>query len=196
MYDEKGEKTWETELDIYGKVRTFAGRSLSDCPFRYQGQYEDIETGLYYNRFRYYSPDEGMYLSKDPIGLAGNNPTLYGYVKDVNSWVDVFGLEEILTSGTVYRGGSGTLNNLTPAFPKDASSGLSTFIEKPASGKFQTIDIAKLQGTGLEAVKDGENHVSIRPIDDPDKQKLTEWAKTKGTEVEHEFSKAVKNACH
>jgi hypothetical protein len=26
------------------------------CPFRYQGQYEDAETGLYYNRFRYYSP--------------------------------------------------------------------------------------------------------------------------------------------
>jgi hypothetical protein len=34
-----------------------------------------------------------MYLSKDPIGLAGNNPTLYGYVKDVNSWVDQFGLD-------------------------------------------------------------------------------------------------------
>jgi RHS repeat-associated protein len=66
---------------------------LSDCPFRYQGQYEDAETGLYYNRFRYYSPEEGMYLSQDPIGLAGNNPTLYGYVKDVNSWVDVFGLD-------------------------------------------------------------------------------------------------------
>jgi RHS repeat-associated protein len=74
-------------------VRTFAGRSLSDCPFRYQGQYEDSETGLYYNRFRYYSPEEGMYLSKDPIGLAGNNPTLYGYVKDVNSWIDEFGLD-------------------------------------------------------------------------------------------------------
>jgi RHS repeat-associated protein len=93
MYDEKGQAVWETHLDIYGKVRTFAGRSLSDCPFRYQGQYEDSETGLYYNRFRYYSPEEGMYLSQDPIGLAGNNPTLYGYVKDVNSWVDVFGLD-------------------------------------------------------------------------------------------------------
>jgi RHS repeat-associated protein len=92
MYDEKGQLVWETHLDIYGKVRTFAGRSLSDCPFRYQGQYEDAETGLYYNRFRYYSPEEGMYLSKDPIGLAGNNPTLYGYVKDVNSWVDILGL--------------------------------------------------------------------------------------------------------
>jgi RHS repeat-associated protein len=93
MYDEKGEKTWEMELDIYGKVHTFAGRSLSDCPFRWQGQYEDSETGLYYNRFRYYSPDEGMYLSQDPIGLAGNNPTLYGYVHDPNSWVDVLGLK-------------------------------------------------------------------------------------------------------
>lgn len=43
--------------------------------------------------FRYYSPDEGIYISQDPIRLAGNNPTLYGYVKDVNSWVDVFGLD-------------------------------------------------------------------------------------------------------
>jgi RHS repeat-associated protein len=98
MYDEKGQVVWETHLDIYGKVRTFAGRSLSDCPFRYQGQYEDAETGLYYNRFRYYSPEEGTYLSQDPIGLAGNNPTLYGYVSDTNSWLDIFGLI------IVYRG--------------------------------------------------------------------------------------------
>jgi hypothetical protein len=34
-----------------------------------------------------------MYLSQDPIGLAGNNPTLYGYVHDTNSWVDEFGLD-------------------------------------------------------------------------------------------------------
>jgi hypothetical protein len=30
MYDEKGQLVWESHLDIYGKVRTFAGRSLSD----------------------------------------------------------------------------------------------------------------------------------------------------------------------
>jgi RHS repeat-associated protein len=59
---------WETHLDIYGKVRTFAGRSLSDCPFRFQGQYEDSETGLYYNRFRYYSPEIDGYISQDPTG--------------------------------------------------------------------------------------------------------------------------------
>ncbi|WP_200880456.1 RHS repeat domain-containing protein, partial [Porphyromonas gulae] len=91
MYNSDGEKTWSAELDIYGSVRTFAGRSLSDCPFRYQGQYEDEETGLYYNRFRYYSPDEGRYISQDPIGLAGGI-ALYGYVHDSNSWIDPLGL--------------------------------------------------------------------------------------------------------
>ncbi|OAB78731.1 DUF6531 domain-containing protein [Cochleicola gelatinilyticus] len=94
MYNEAGEKTWEVEYDIYGKVRTLAKGSLNDCPFRYQGQYEDEETGLYYNRFRYYSADEGVYLSQDPIGLAGGMPTLYSYVKDINFYVDKFGLSD------------------------------------------------------------------------------------------------------
>ncbi len=62
-------------------------------PFRQLGQYEDSETGLYYNRFRYYSPETGTYISQDPIGLAGNNPNFYGYVFDSNSEVDVFGLD-------------------------------------------------------------------------------------------------------
>lgn len=77
---------------MYGSVRTFAGRSLNDCPFRYQGQYFDEETDLCYNRFRYYSPETGTYISQDPIGLAGNNPNIYAYVSDTNGWVDSLGL--------------------------------------------------------------------------------------------------------
>ncbi len=91
MYNSAGVKTWEAEYDIYGKVRNLKVGSLSDCPFRYQGQYEDEESGLYYNRFRYYSPDEGMYLSQDPIRLNGVRK-LYSYVKNSNNDVDVFGL--------------------------------------------------------------------------------------------------------
>jgi uncharacterized protein RhaS with RHS repeats len=53
--------TWDMELDVYGKVRNFVGSSLSDCPFRYQGQYQDEETGLYYNQFRYYDVGIGGY---------------------------------------------------------------------------------------------------------------------------------------
>ncbi|WP_407277444.1 RHS repeat-associated core domain-containing protein [Tenacibaculum maritimum] len=65
-------------------------------PFRYQGQYEDVETGLYYNRFRYYSPDTGTYISKAPIGLAGDMPNMYSYVPDVNSWVDFLVLQILI----------------------------------------------------------------------------------------------------
>ena len=98
MYQEDGTCCWQGELDGYGRLRLLQGDAGS-CPFRYQGQYEDVETGLYYNRFRYYSPEEGIYISQDPIGLAGGNPTLYGYVKDPNSWVDQLGLSGCKNSG-------------------------------------------------------------------------------------------------
>lgn len=92
MYDEQGNKTWDCTLDIYGKVLAVDKGTEFDCPFRFQGQYADEETGLYYNRFRYYNSHTGSYLNQDPIGLIGNNPTLYSYVSDTNSWIDIWGL--------------------------------------------------------------------------------------------------------
>jgi RHS repeat-associated protein len=65
---------------------------IGTCPFRYQGQYEDYETGLYYNRFRYYAPEEGQYLQQDPIRLFSGQLNLYNYVNDPNTSVDIFGL--------------------------------------------------------------------------------------------------------
>ena len=50
------------------------------------GQYEDAETGLYYNRFRYYDPEAGGYTQQDPIGLAGGFG-LHAYVHDPLAWV-------------------------------------------------------------------------------------------------------------
>ena len=91
MYDEEGNKTWDCTLNAYGKTTTFEGRSLNECPFRYQGQYEDRETGLYYNRFRYYDSSNGNYISQDPIRLRGGL-NIYNYVHDSNLWIDIFGL--------------------------------------------------------------------------------------------------------
>ncbi|MDO6819023.1 RHS repeat-associated core domain-containing protein [Zobellia sp. 1_MG-2023] len=82
---------------MYGKVRKLVEGDVDDCPFRYQGQYEDAETGLYYNRFRYYAADTGTYLSQDPIGLHSGEPNFYSYVNDSNSWVDSLGLMPIPT---------------------------------------------------------------------------------------------------
>jgi RHS repeat-associated core domain protein len=61
-------------------------------PFLFQGQYYDYETGLAYNRFRYYDPELGRYISEDPIRFASGTLALHSYVEDVNSWVDVLGL--------------------------------------------------------------------------------------------------------
>jgi RHS repeat-associated protein len=91
MYDGDGNATWSVEYDIYGKIRKQSAGNAVDCPFRLQGQYEDVETGLYYNRYRYYAPEEGIYISKDPIGLEGGL-ALYAFVDDPNSQTDIFGL--------------------------------------------------------------------------------------------------------
>jgi uncharacterized protein RhaS with RHS repeats len=63
MFNDRGEQSWAADLDIYGRVieKTVKGNAV-DCPFRYPGQYEDTETGLYYNRFRYYDPESGEYV--------------------------------------------------------------------------------------------------------------------------------------
>ena len=98
--DSEVNHVWNRQLDIYGRVkREFRASSLGEdvrpfIPFLYQGQYFDFETGLCYNRFRYYSPETGLYISQDPIGLAGNNPNLYAYVKDSNWWVDILELRK------------------------------------------------------------------------------------------------------
>jgi RHS repeat-associated protein len=93
-YNESGTLVWERELDIYGKIRKIDG-DKNLIPFRFQGQYYDVETDLCYSRFRYYDPNIGNFISQDPIGLLGNNPNLYAYVKDSNTWIDVFGLDAI-----------------------------------------------------------------------------------------------------
>jgi RHS repeat-associated protein len=91
-YDDKGELVWQVEFDIYGRIREDTLNNKPFIPFRQPGQYEDVETGLYYNRFRYYHPKSSSYISQDPIRLAGNNPNFYVYTFDSNSEVDPFGL--------------------------------------------------------------------------------------------------------
>ncbi|MBO0359104.1 DUF4280 domain-containing protein [Hymenobacter sp. BT186] len=90
MLDQYGQQAWLAELSSYGRVRQLKGEAQA-CPFRYPGQYEDLETGLYYNRFRYYDPESGQYVSQDPLRLKSNNPNLYAYAHDPTSWVDLFG---------------------------------------------------------------------------------------------------------
>jgi RHS repeat-associated protein len=86
---ENGRVEWAAELDAFGRAAT-TGEDTA-CPWRWPGQYEDAETGLHYNRFRYYDPLSGWYLSKDPLGLVGGLDP-WAYPANPLCWMDPLGL--------------------------------------------------------------------------------------------------------
>jgi RHS repeat-associated protein len=68
---------WAADYDAFGKIRRLLVSHVEQ-PFRSAGQYADAETGLYYNRHRYFDPEAARYLTEDPLDLdAGLN--LYAY---------------------------------------------------------------------------------------------------------------------
>ncbi|WP_245587357.1 RHS repeat-associated core domain-containing protein, partial [Comamonas composti] len=85
---------------------------------RFQGQYFDEETGLHYNRFRYYDPHCGRFVSRDPIGLAGGI-NFHRYAPNPTGWVDPLGLktcpcdcDQILAAEGVKTGRHGDLRKI------------------------------------------------------------------------------------
>ena len=97
-YDEEGKEVWYRRLDMNGKVLEETQPGLNpegyvSIPFLFQGQYYDHETGLAYNRFRYYDPELGRYISQDPIRFNSRVYSFYVYVANPNLVIDVLGLD-------------------------------------------------------------------------------------------------------
>ncbi|PHV05703.1 hypothetical protein CSQ96_19955 [Janthinobacterium sp. BJB412] len=94
MFDGQGRVVWSAKYKAWGKVFEEKNQGVEQ-PLRFQGQYADAETGLHYNRYRYYDPDAARYVQSDPIGLAGGINT-YGYgLGNPVSKVDPLGLAEM-----------------------------------------------------------------------------------------------------
>ncbi|KAE9644616.1 RHS repeat-associated core domain-containing protein, partial [Pseudomonas sp. PB106] len=93
LTDYSGEIVWSAQYDAYGKVAalSLAADEYLNQPLRFQGQYFDAESGLHYNRHRYYDPRLGRYLTPDPVKLAGGL-NQYQYVPNPTGWVDPLGL--------------------------------------------------------------------------------------------------------
>lgn len=134
--DDSGNAVWRAEYQPYGKLVAVsaAGRShaASGKPgsngapafrlnLRLPGQYEDDETGLYYNDHRYYDPARGRYLTPDPLGLGGG----------INSYAYVSGnpLKYIDPTGLILFAFDGTENTDDVAWLDAKGSSLSNVVE-------------------------------------------------------------------
>ena len=90
------DRAWGGSFDSLYKqqfVDNFAVKENELQPFKFQGQSLDIETGLHYNRFRYYDSDVGMFVQRDPIELLGGSNT-FQYVPNPTGWIDPLGLQK------------------------------------------------------------------------------------------------------
>jgi RHS repeat-associated protein len=84
---------WGRELNI---VRP--GPRRFDCSIRFQGQWQDAESGLSYNWFRYYDPERTAYISRDPSGISGDLH-LYNYPRNPLARIDPQGLVPLNATG-------------------------------------------------------------------------------------------------
>lgn len=90
VVNEDGELVWHGRVDPYGAVYVVHGHGFHQ-PLRFPGHYWDEETGLHYNRYRYYSPELGRYLQCDPLDTSGG-VNLYAYPSNPLVQVDLQGL--------------------------------------------------------------------------------------------------------
>ena len=107
LTDRTGQIAWSAQYKAWGDVKeqrsVWARQKGLTNPIMFQGQYHDHETGLHYNRYRYYDPRVGRFVSKDPISYAGGL-NLYAYAPNPTGWVDPLGLAR---SGRWERVGNG-----------------------------------------------------------------------------------------
>lgn len=89
--DEAGAAAWQGIFKAWGNLVALDEARIEQR-LRFQGQYLDSETGLHYNRFRYYCPGIGRFASQDPLGLAGGS-NVFQYAPSALNWTDPFGLE-------------------------------------------------------------------------------------------------------
>lgn len=89
LLDEDGNVVWSAIYRAYGHVEMQAGIRQ---PLRFQGQYADEESGLHYNRYRYYNPLSGRYLTPDPISIRGGL-NIYAYAINPLDYTDPLGLK-------------------------------------------------------------------------------------------------------
>ncbi|EFA8786388.1 TPA: RHS repeat protein, partial [Escherichia coli] len=107
----EGTTAWYAEYDEWGNQLSEDNPHQLQQLIRLPGQQYDEESGLYYNRHRYYDPLQGRYITQDPIGLKGGW-NFYQYPLNPVQYIDSMGLAS--KYGHLNNGGYGARPNKPP----------------------------------------------------------------------------------
>ncbi|ENJ2332581.1 RHS repeat protein, partial [Escherichia coli] len=107
----EGATAWCAEYDEWGNLLNEENPHQLQQLIRLPGQQYDEESGLYYNRHRYYDPLQGRYITQDPIGLKGGW-NFYQYPLNPVQYIDSMGLAS--KYGHLNNGGYGARPNKPP----------------------------------------------------------------------------------
>jgi RHS repeat-associated protein len=108
LVDNDGNSVNHFVYDSFGNVVSESDTVLSR--YLFTGREWDDESGLQYNRARYYDPEAGRFIGEDPIGFSAGTANLYGYVENnpINA-VDPFGTSsQALLDGVATANGQET----------------------------------------------------------------------------------------
>ena len=91
LVDDRGRVRWSGKYSIAGDAEAHHADDVHN-PLRLQGRsQEDAETGLVFNRYRYFDARLGHFVSQDPMRLiAGSH--VYAYAPNPFGWIDPLGL--------------------------------------------------------------------------------------------------------
>ncbi|RAJ29635.1 RHS repeat-associated protein [Kitasatospora sp. SolWspMP-SS2h] len=123
-----GDVEWRRTATLWGLPVTTSSTGSTGCPLRFPGQYQDDETGLHYNRHRYYDPETARFTTPDPLGLSPA-PHHYAYVTNPLDEIDPLGLAKKKRSG-----GGGNSGNNQPSTPAPGSRAIPARVPPPRGG--------------------------------------------------------------
>ena len=81
LFDSSGNRQAKFEYTPYGETLSSEEIKTASMPFLYSCEYHDEDLGLIYYNYRHYNPQDGRWISRDPIGEKGG-VHLYGFVKN------------------------------------------------------------------------------------------------------------------
>jgi len=87
------------EYDPFGGISRLTGALADEFPHRFSTKYLYSETGLVYYGYRYYSPELGRWLSRDPIGEIGGFNLYTAFDNSPIDTIDLLGMASVVFTG-------------------------------------------------------------------------------------------------